>query len=718
LFDVFRALLKGFHPDISLPQAILKQTCALLIDTINKARQVVYCCSAAHWSQSAITWPFAAVRDSVRRIREDINECLTSFACTDAPDFSISDDELNAQNAVDAMQLKGSLLDYLNRVHDQLPTPQTEQVVELIKKRLGSIGPVEGIQEGPAVMTIPPFLSPQTNLVMNHTDLSFGEVIGNGTFGKVYTGTITSNGRKVAVKVLNAMVLGGRQLETFKREVWTMAALNHPSILRLAGVTLTAPFCIVTELLRCSLYDKLRLLTPTKRSIIAFRVAQAMEHLHAARIIHRDLKSGNILLDEDDLPRVCDFGLVGFKTRGTRTGYVGTAQWMAPEILRSSPFYDEKVDVYSFAVLLWEMLTLSEPYAGLTQDQIVMSIIEKGARPAIPSNFGPPKLIDLIKRCWSEKPVDRPSFSQITATLFSSEVHFLGTNEEEFARMSPHQTLSTTIVHAFDACNWARFDGLLQDVTREQCESDPELINVLMTLFPSIDALRQATIVRMLPSILDFQQFLCMKGYSFIVSLFWMDAVVVDAAVVALRLIPFTCKGFRQVRLISTLARCPNENALALCADLCDLDDIAEHIVDHALPFDIEGMELALLKVYQKLYLKPKLRPKIGDIVQPLILARGAMAHNEVEVCQFLLGFHFLMQHSDLIVQLDLIGALAEASLVTELAIKVLAKTFAICGVDQLSNYATLIERLVQDHRQFFADENILLKLIAISSGM
>lgn len=711
LFGDFRNLAHSFDPDTSLDQMVLKQACAELIETINKCRQVVYSCSASHWSQSAITWPTTTVKDSVRRIREEVSECLNTFHCVNVPNFIVSDDELNAQNSVDVLQLKGSLLDYLNHLSDQPPTPTTQQISELIKQRIRSIGPVDGIHDGPAVVCISPFLPARLNLVLDHTDFVLGDVIGSGTFGCVHVGTMINTNKKVAIKVLNSQLLGGRQLETFKREVWTMATLNHPSILRLIGVTLSAPFCIVTELLNCSLFDKMRYLSPTKRSIIALRVSQAMEQLHAARIIHRDLKSANILLDDDDLPRVCDFGLVGFKTRGTRTGYVGTAQWMAPEILRSSPFYDEKVDVYSFAVLLWEMLTLQEPYRGMTQDQMVMAIIEKGARPAIAPNYGPPKLIELIRKCWSEDTKDRPSFPQITTALFSAECHFEGTNEEEFLAMSPHTLLSTNIVHAFDCCNWKKLDELLLEVTQEQSESDPELINTIMSLFPSLDSERQAQIVYMLPKMVDLQHFLCMKGYSFIVSLFYLTEIVVDAAVATLRTLDLSSKGFRQVKLIATISHCKNDNALLLCADLCEFEDIAEQIAKHYLPLGIEGMGFPVLKIYEKLLSHKNLVSIISENVEPLVIASRMIKKYPTEVVQCLSNFHVLMSHSKAIVELDLIPLLAS---VGEVSLKILSQIFVVCTIDQLKQYIPVIRTLVDNYKKFFEEENISLKLLTL----
>ncbi|OHS97147.1 TKL family protein kinase [Tritrichomonas foetus] len=718
LYDSFRALLRNFNPDLTLPIAILKANCCTLIDSINKTRQIVYSCSASHWGQSAITWPTCTVKDSVRRLREDINDCLIAFKCVNSPNFIISAKELDAQDSVDSLQLKGSLLEYLNRISEQPQTPQIVQISELIAKHLNSIGPVDGIQEGPALLHITPFLPPRLNLVLTQDDFILGERIGSGTFGSVHRGTMTASGKPVAIKMLNAHLLGGRQLETFKREVWTMATLNHPSILHLIGVTLTAPFCIVTELLNCSLYDRLKHLTPTKRSVIALRVSQAMEQLHSARIIHRDLKSANILLDENDLPRVCDFGLVGFKTRGTRTGYVGTAQWMAPEILRSSPFYDEKVDVYSFAVLLWEMLTQQQPYKEMTQDQMVLAILENGLRPELsPETLdnAPPMLIDLIRRCWSEKPSDRPSFPQITATLFFPEAHFFGTDEEEFEKLTPRQLLSTNIVHAFDCQNWHRLDELLHEITPDQCKVDPELINIVISLFPNLDSQRQADIVQNLPRMVDIQQFLCFKGYSFICSLFSQTSIVVDTTVKMLRAsVPLTSKGYRQVKLISIIASTKNEATLALCADLCEFEEIAKQIVDHDIPFKVNGMEIQLMRIYRSILKFPNLRSKVSELSQPIGIAAIAIHDDPVEVCECLSNFSFVMAHSDLIINFGLIPMLAGIIDKTPLALKILSRMFVICSLDELMEYKDIINELLEQHKQFFIDESIYLKLISL----
>ena len=715
LFDDLRALLKDFDPHPHEGVDLAGQ-CRIFIEALNRARQVCYYCSATHWSQPAISWSSGTMRDSVKRIREDIQECITNFGCTKTPNFSLSDEQLNAQNKVDLLQLKGSLMEYHTHLSNQTQTPQITNVMSLINERLRSIGPIEGIHDGPPLVCVPPFLPARLNLVMTHDMFEIKQVIGSGTFGSVHVGILAGTFKKVAVKVLNSKKLGGRQLETFKREVWTMATLNHPNILKLIGVTLTPPFCIITELLKCSLYDRLKYLSATKRSLIALKISQAMETLHSARIIHRDLKSANILLDEDDMPRVCDFGLVGFKTGATRTGYVGTAQWMAPEILRSSPFYDEKVDVYSFGVMLWEMLTLQEPYAGMSQDRMVMAIIENGLRPSL-VGCGPPRVVELIQRCWAEMPSDRPSFAQVTAALSQPEFHFTGTDEEEFLSKAPKALTSQSLVHAYDTNNAAQIYELLREVTKDQVEHDTELLPVMMTLFPSLSEEVQLGFIRHLPSIVDFEHFVSRRGYTFVISLLSNESSsVVSAAVECLRGIDLHAKAFRQVALIGKLTHSTNVDAIALCADLCEYEDIAEHVVRNCIPFNLpESSSLYLLYVYHSLLLHKQFRSKISLFKEPLeICARAIKAHPFV-ACMVLEKFVFTELHNDIIIELDLINLVALQSNANPRSLKVLNKFFTNVPVEKLQPYAALIGEVVRRHRRYFSTGGLLKKISQIS---
>jgi serine/threonine protein kinase len=159
--------------------------------------------------------------------------------------------------------------------------------------------------------------------------------------------------------------------------------------------------------------------TPRRRLQWAAETAKGMAYLHSRSppIVHRDLKSGNLLVDEDWHIKVSDFGLARTKcAEGART-QVGTYAWMAPEVLEQRP-YDERADVYSFAIVLWELLTRQEPFKGLNPMQI-MRACDRGARPPLPPEPRdcPAAFTALMERCWAKEPEARPSFRDALVAL-------------------------------------------------------------------------------------------------------------------------------------------------------------------------------------------------------------------------------------------------------------------------------------------------------------
>ena len=717
LFDDFRSLLRNFSPNPSLDPQVAQQTCQEFIESLGRVKQIVFNCSSAHWTTAAVTWKHETCKESVARVRSELSKCIAQFGCKGATEFVLPEAELKAQDDCDILQLKGSLIDYQTNLKTQMQAqnPQVQNVIKMIDERVRSIGPVEGLPDGPGISVIPPFLPPELNLELTHTEFSLGEKIGNGTFGCVHIGTMTQSMKKVAIKVLHMKVLGGRQLETFRREVWTMATVNHPALLHLLGVTLKPPFCIIMELLKSSLNDRMRYLTPTRRSVIAYHVALGMEQLHASRIIHRDLKSHNILLDEDDLPRVCDFGLVGFKKSGVHTGFVGTAQWMAPELLRSKPNYDEKVDVYSFAVLLWEMLTLQEPYKGMTQDQVVMGVIDRGIRPALPSHFGPPGLVKLIQQCWSEDPADRPGFDYISAALRTPECHFVGTNEEEFEQFVPKAKAPEVPVQAVDSSNWGHVDQLLGEAGTGAGQDDPEAISRDLSRFDSLDSERQRTVVRMLPKILDFEQFLCMKGYNFVVSLFTKGEAIIDETVAVLRTLNLGSKAFRQANLMKALITCRNKNALMLVRDLCTCEDVSVYVTSNYVPlnFGREFVQYALM-IYGSLLGHAKNRAVLSSQQEPLELAIDHVNEYPAEASTVLALYPFSASHAPLIVQVQLIPTLAKLSQTEVRALSAIHHILVLTPASYLAQYAKIITWLLKTYHQFYQNQPLIKKLSEI----
>lgn len=147
-----------------------------------------------------------------------------------------------------------------------------------------------------------------------------------------------------------------------------------------------------------------------------------MAHLHAKRILHRDLKSANVLYGNDGRLCVADFGLVRYHQSdepADMTAETGSYRWMAPEVIRHEP-YGTGCDVYSFGILCWEMLSYSIPFPRRSPVEVALAVANEGLRPQMPSH-APPMAADLITLCWQQDPLLRPSFEQICSRVDALE---------------------------------------------------------------------------------------------------------------------------------------------------------------------------------------------------------------------------------------------------------------------------------------------------------
>ncbi|XP_068661870.1 probable serine/threonine-protein kinase SIS8 [Aristolochia californica] len=254
-------------------------------------------------------------------------------------------------------------------------------------------------------------------------EITMGERIGLGSYGEVYRGEW--HGTEVAVKRFLDQDISGDALAEFRSEVRIMKRLRHPNVVLFMGAVTRAPnLSIVTEFLpRGSLY---RLIHRPNNQLeerrclrMALDVARGMNYLHNCTpvIVHRDLKSPNLLVDKNWVVKVCDFGLSRMKhnTFLSSRSTVGTAEWMAPEVLRNEPS-DEKCDVYSFGVILWELSTLQQPWGGMNPMQVVGAVGFQHRCLDIPDDMDP-AVAAIIKRCWQTDPKLRPSFSEIMGAL-------------------------------------------------------------------------------------------------------------------------------------------------------------------------------------------------------------------------------------------------------------------------------------------------------------
>ncbi|XP_028799623.1 uncharacterized protein LOC114754936 [Neltuma alba] len=270
--------------------------------------------------------------------------------------------------------------------------------------------------------------------VIKNEDLEELKELGSGTFGTVYHGKW--RGTDVAIKRIKKICFTGRSSEQerltveFWREADILSKLHHPNVLAFYGVVQDGPggtMATVTEYmvdgsLRHVLLRKDRYLDRRKRLIIAKDAAFGMEYLHSKNIVHFDLKCDNLLVNlKDPVRPICkvgDFGLSKIKRNTLVSGGVrGTLPWMAPELLNgSSNKVSEKVDVFSFGIVLWEILTGEEPYANMHYGAIIGGIVNNTLRPTIPSSCDA-EWRALMEECWAPNPAARPSFTEIASRL-------------------------------------------------------------------------------------------------------------------------------------------------------------------------------------------------------------------------------------------------------------------------------------------------------------
>ena len=278
------------------------------------------------------------------------------------------------------------------------------------------------------------------DFIIKFSDLKFEKIIGSGAAGEVSLGIYSPLHKKVAIKKFHDGEIIRNNIG-FRREISTLCVIKNPFLLQFVGFTTTSPYCIITKYIPGgSLFQALRenKLNGTDLSIIAFGIASGMKYLHGMKIIHRDLKTENILLEKNKLPVICDLGTSRvINGQQPFTGQLGTPNYMAPEFIKNES-YDKSIDVYSFGMILWEMLTKEIPFAGKDPAQILYLMMSK-KQLEIPKNT-PKNLANLIRSCWDTDPSQRPPFTTIVKLFESGDCFFNGTNKQVFDDAIYHYT--------------------------------------------------------------------------------------------------------------------------------------------------------------------------------------------------------------------------------------------------------------------------------------
>ncbi|GFS32624.1 protein kinase superfamily protein [Actinidia rufa] len=274
------------------------------------------------------------------------------------------------------------------------------------------------------------------------TKLIIKSVLARGTFGTVHRGIY--DGQDVAVKLLDWGEEGHRTeaeiaslRAAFTQEVAVWHKLDHPNFI---GATMGASglkiqtdngqmgmpsniCCVIVEYLPGGALKSY--LIKNRRKKLAFKVvaqmaldlARGLSYLHSQKIVHRDVKTENMLLDKTRTVKIADFGVARVEASNPNdmTGETGTLGYMAPEVLNGNP-YNRKCDVYSYGICLWEIYCCDMPYPDLSFSEVTSAVVRQNLRPEIP-RCCPNSLANVMKRCWDANPDKRPEMDEVVSML-------------------------------------------------------------------------------------------------------------------------------------------------------------------------------------------------------------------------------------------------------------------------------------------------------------
>ncbi|MBA0715261.1 hypothetical protein Golax_014170 [Gossypium laxum] len=283
--------------------------------------------------------------------------------------------------------------------------------------------------------------------------LDIRNAIAHGTYGTVYRGLYDT--QDVAVKVFNwgedgiaTAAEAAAIRSSFCQEVAVWHKLDHPNVTKFIGASMgtsnlkirtkdatsqnnsvlpSSACCVVVEYVAGGTLKNY--LIRNRRKKLAFKVviqialdlSRGLSYLHSKKIVHRDVKTENMLLDARRILKIADFGVARVEAQNPQdmTGETGTLGYMAPEVLDGKP-YNRKCDVYSFGICLWEIYCCDMPYANLSFADFTSAVVRQNLRPEIP-RCCPSALASIMRKCWDPHPERRPDMDEVVRSLEAIE---------------------------------------------------------------------------------------------------------------------------------------------------------------------------------------------------------------------------------------------------------------------------------------------------------
>ncbi|TXG63689.1 hypothetical protein EZV62_010683 [Acer yangbiense] len=279
--------------------------------------------------------------------------------------------------------------------------------------------------------------------------LDIRQAVATGTYGTVYRGLY--DGQDVAVKVLDwgedGMATAAETAAlraSFRQEVAVWQKLDHLNVTKFIGASMgtsnlkipsqsdTSDYrnslpsracCVVLEYLPGGTLKKFLIRNRRKKLAmkvviqLALDLSRGLSYLHSKKIVHRDVKTENMLLDAHRTLKIADFGVARVEAQNPRdmTGETGTLGYMAPEVLDGKP-YNRKCDVYSFGICLWEIYCCDMPYPDLSFAEVSSAVVRQNLRPDMP-RCCPNSLASIMRKCWDANPEKRPDMDEVVRLL-------------------------------------------------------------------------------------------------------------------------------------------------------------------------------------------------------------------------------------------------------------------------------------------------------------